>query len=368
MSKNIKNLTLPIAATTTTNGSLELPSPKHPNDVSSTEHLELQLSKLELDEQQRQRMKSFLSQKQKVGELCEDDFEKIGELGAGNGGVVTKVLHKLSGLIMARKMIHLEVKPAVKKQIIRELKILHECNSPFIVGFYGAFYSDGEISICMEYMDGGSLDLVIKRYGRIPESILGRITSAVLRGLAYLRDKHNIIHRDVKPSNILVNSRGEIKICDFGVSGQLIDSMANSFVGTRSYMSPERLQGTHYSIASDIWSLGLSLVEMAVGGYPIPPAGHCSETRNAAPGAMAIFELLNYIVNEPPPKLPPNQFSPEFEDVVNRCLQKDPNARADLNTLMNDRWVRRWEDANIDMSGWVQKTMENQTPSDKSSG
>lgn len=93
------------------------------------------------------------------------------------------------------QMIHLEVKPAVKKQIIRELKILHECNSPFIVGFYGAFYSDGEISICMEYMDGGSLDLVIKRYGRIPESILGRITSAVLRGLAYLRDKHNIIHR-----------------------------------------------------------------------------------------------------------------------------------------------------------------------------
>lgn len=59
----------------------------------------------------------------------------------------------------------------------------------------------------------------------------------VLKGLSYLRDKHAIMHRDVKPSNILVNSAGEIKICDFGVSGQLIDSMANSFVGTRSYMS-----------------------------------------------------------------------------------------------------------------------------------
>jgi serine/threonine protein kinase len=92
-----------------------------------------------------------------------------------------------------------------------------------------------------------------------------------LKGLRYLREKHQIIHRDVKPSNILVNSSGDIKICDFGVSGQLIDSMANSFVGTRSYMSPERLQGTNYSVQSDIWSLGLSLVEMALGMYPIPP-------------------------------------------------------------------------------------------------
>ena len=110
-------------------------------------------------------------------------------------------------------------------------------------------------------MDGGSLDLILKKAGRIPEPYLGKITTAVsstvfiikfentvktpffmfiqqvLKGLSYLRDKHQIIHRDVKPSNILVNSRGEIKICDFGVSGQLIDSMANSFVGTRSYMS-----------------------------------------------------------------------------------------------------------------------------------
>ncbi len=75
-----------------------------------------------------------------MGELSDDDFDKLGELGAGNGGVVTRVRHRPSGLIMARKLIHLEVKPAIKKQIIRELKVLHECNSPHIVGFYGAFY------------------------------------------------------------------------------------------------------------------------------------------------------------------------------------------------------------------------------------
>jgi mitogen-activated protein kinase kinase 1 len=98
------------------------------------------LEELEMDEPQRKRMKVFLVQKQKVGDLCSEDFEKLGELGAGNGGVVLKVRHKRSNTIMARKLIHLEVKPAIRNQIIRELKVLHECNSPHIVGFYGAFY------------------------------------------------------------------------------------------------------------------------------------------------------------------------------------------------------------------------------------
>lgn len=205
---------------------------------SSIDNLTARLEELDMDDTQRKRIEVFLCQKEKIGgDLGDDDFEKLGELGSGNGGVVMKVKHKSSGLIMARKLIHLEVKPAIKKQIIRELKVLHECNFAHIVGFYGAFYSDGEISICMEYMDAGSLDLILKKAGRIPENILGKITLAVLKGLSYLRDKHAIMHRDVKPSNILVNSNGEIKICDFGVSGQLIDSMANSFVGTRSYMS-----------------------------------------------------------------------------------------------------------------------------------
>jgi len=360
MSKNKLNLTLPTGATSS-NGSAEPPSPRNPNEIASLELLELRLSELELDDQQKQRMRFFLCQKQKVGELCDEDFEKLGELGAGNGGVVAKVLHRPTGLIMARKMIHLEVKPAVKKQIVRELKVLHECNSPFIVGFYGAFYSDGEISICMEYMDAGSLDLVLKRCDRIPENVLGKITLAVLKGLAYLRDKHNIIHRDVKPSNILVSSRGEIKICDFGVSGQLIDSMANSFVGTRSYMSPERLQGTHYSVASDIWSLGLSLVEMALGVYPIPPPNHSNRAKGGGSG-MAIFELLNYIVNEPPPELPAGQFTPDFCNFISRCLQKDPNSRADLNSLMSHQWIKHWEQENVDIPGWIQKIMETMTP------
>lgn len=358
----------------------------------------MQLKELDIDDQQRERLEEFLCQKQKVGELLEEDFEKLGELGAGNGGVVTRVLHKPTDLIMAKKLIHLEIKPAVRNQIIRELKVLHECNSPDIVGYYGAFYSDGEISICMEYMDGGSLDLILKKAGRIPEPILGVINISVLKGLSYLRERHQIIHRDVKPSNILVNSRGEIKICDFGVSGQLIDSMANSFVGTRSYMAPERLQGTHYSVQSDIWSLGLSMVEMAIGRYPVPPpdprdlssifgdkgSEEHSEaartvlrgkvTRNSfvcpagadGPRPMAIFELLDYIVNEPPPTLPKGRFSDEFVDFVERCLKKNPADRADLQSLVNHAFVKKYESSDIDIGHWVCDVM-NIKPGSRSS-
>nr|CAG4644901.1 EOG090X08J3 [Leptodora kindtii] len=382
------------AAKSLTQASVVIPSVIDSGNTTTMGHttleaLQRQLEELDIDDLQRQRLQVFLLQKQKVGELSDDDFDKLGELGAGNGGVVTRVRHIPSGLIMARKLIHLEVKPAIKKQIIRELKILHECNSPHIVGFYGAFYSDGEISICMEYMDGGSLDLLLKKATRIPEPFLGKITTAVLKGLSYLRDKHQIIHRDVKPSNILVNSRGEIKICDFGVSGQLIDSMANSFVGTRSYMSPERLQGTHYSIQSDVWSLGLSLVEMAIGMYPIPPPdpqilanifgpkfsedpenmiqspssrsprqSHFPGGASNGPRPMAIFELLDYIVNEPPPKLPSGVFSSEFKDFVDRCLKKNPAERPALRTLMGHEWVKRWESENVDIAGWVCLTIK----------
>ena len=278
--------------------------------------LEKKMEEVKIDDAQRKRLDDFITQKQKVGLMDnaqKGDFQKVAELGAGNGGVVHLVCHKASGLEMALKLIHLEVKPAIQKQIMRELKVLHDCSSPYIVGFYGAFSSDGEISICMENMDAGSLDLVMKKAQKIPEEILGIVSRSVILGLKYLRETHKIIHRDVKPSNILVNSRGEIKLCDFGVSGQLIDSMANSFVGTRSYMAPERLQGSKYTVLSDIWSLGLSLIEMAIGRYPIPPlnstqissifdrdsgSGKPQNVHIDGPRPMAIFELLDYIVNE----------------------------------------------------------------------
>ena len=89
-------------------------------------------------------------------DLRSEDLEMIRELGSGNGGTVSKVRDTGRNIVMARKIIHVEAKKEVRKRIVRELQIMHECNSPYIVSFYGAFMNDsGDVTMCMEYMDVG---------------------------------------------------------------------------------------------------------------------------------------------------------------------------------------------------------------------
>ncbi|CAG8715028.1 3173_t:CDS:2, partial [Ambispora leptoticha] len=233
-------------------------------------------------------------------------------------------------------IIHIDAKPNVRKQILRELHILHDCKSPYIVSFYGAFMNDGDASMCMEYMDVG-------KNGAIPLDILGKITHSVLEGLNYLYQCHQIIHRDVKPSNILVNSKGQIKICDFGVSGELINSVADTFVGTSHYMSPERIQGSPYTVRSDVWSLGITLMELAIGRFPFPPDG----------SQLTVLELLQHIVNEPPPALPAGEFPPDFENLVQQCLIKDVDKRPVPHDLLQHRYVRASAQSQVNVEAWA---------------
>lgn len=183
----------------------------------------------------------------------------------------------MSGRVMAMKEIRLELEEAKFTTILKELVILHECSSPYIIDFYGAFFQEGAVYMCIEYMDGGSIDKIYA--GGIPENVLKKITYSTIMGLKSLKEEHNIIHRDVKPTNILVNTRGQVKICDFGVSGNLVASIAKTNIGCQSYMAPERISGGGmvagadgtYSVQSDIWSLGLTIIECAMGKYPYPP-------------------------------------------------------------------------------------------------
>ncbi|KAG0175394.1 MAP kinase kinase (MEK) [Apophysomyces sp. BC1034] len=276
-------------------------------------------------------------------DLRPEDFKSVDELGRGNGGTVCKVLHVRTNTVMARKIIHVEANINVRKQIMRELQFMHDCNSRHIVSFYGAFMNGGDISICMEYMDVGSLDQIYKRHGPVPMDVLKKIAYAIVDGLIYLYDEHRIIHRDLKPSNVLVNSQGQIKLCDFGVSGQLINSVADTFVGTSSYMSPERIMGSPYSVKSDVWSLGITLMELALGRFPFPPDGN----------PLSIFELLQHIVHEPVPTFPPGKYPRVLTDFVDKCLIKDVERRATPSDLMKHEYLISASEK-VDLEKWAQ--------------
>jgi len=219
-----------------------------------------------------------------------------------------------------------------------ELDVLHRCTSPYIVDFYGAFFQEGAVYICMEFMDGGSIDKLY--HEGIPENVLRKITLATTMGLKSLKDEHNIIHRDVKPTNILINTKGQIKICDFGVSGNLVASIAKTNIGCQSYMAPERISsggvaqaganpgGGTYSVQSDIWSLGLTIIECALGRYPYPP-----DTYNN------IFSQLSAIVDGEPPDLPQEGYSDAARNFVSGCLNKIPNLRPTYAMLLQHAWL-----------------------------
>ncbi|KAI9849086.1 MAG: MAP kinase kinase (MEK) [Sclerophora amabilis] len=293
-------------------------------------------------------------------DLRSEDLIVLKELGAGNGGTVSKVIHAATRVVMARKVIHVEAKKEVRKQIVRELHVMHDCNSPYIVSWYGAFLNDsGDVIMCMEYMDCGSLDRISRDFGPVRVDVLGKIAEAVLGGLTYLYNVHRIMHRDVKPSNVLVNSQGSIKLCDFGVSGELVNSIADTFVGTSTYMAPERIQGAKYSVKSDVWSVGLTLMELAIGRFPFDSSENDAGERASA-GPTGILDLLQSIVHEPAPKLPKSDAFPSIlDEMIEKCLLKDPDHRPTPQQLYEkDPFLQAAKRTKVDLEGWAISLLE----------
>ncbi|XP_054572075.1 dual specificity mitogen-activated protein kinase kinase 5 isoform X5 [Eptesicus fuscus] len=281
------------------------------------------------------------------GQMNEQDIRYRDTLGHGNGGTVYKAYHVPSGKILAVKVILLDITLELQKQIMSELEILYKCDSSYIIGFYGAFFVENRISICTEFMDGGSLDV----YRKIPEHVLGRIAVAVVKGLTYLWSL-KILHRDVKPSNMLVNTRGQVKLCDFGVSTQLVNSIAKTYVGTNAYMAPERISGEQYGIHSDVWSLGISFMELALGRFPYPQI-----QKNQ--GSLMPLQLLQCIVDEDSPVLPVGEFSEPFVHFITQCMRKQPKERPAPEELMGHPFIVQFNDGNAAVvSMWVCRALE----------
>ncbi|XP_052276707.1 dual specificity mitogen-activated protein kinase kinase 5-like isoform X2 [Dreissena polymorpha] len=280
------------------------------------------------------------------GTINVHDLQQVELIGHGNGGEVYKALYVPSRTLMAVKVIQLDVDIEVQKTILAELDILCKCNSEAIIGFYGAYFIENRISICTEYMDGGSLD----QYGRIPEEILCRMAVRIVQGLLYMWSL-KILHRDIKPSNILVNTRGDVKLCDFGVSTQLVKSIAMTFVGTNVYMSPERIKAENYGAPSEIWSLGVTLFELATGKFPFKEILMAEN-----PGTV-----MNVIIEGNTPVLPQDVFSPELSDFVARCMQKDAIRRITHQDVLSHPLIKKYGcDANICkvLSAWITSQLQ----------
>lgn len=232
--------------------------------------------------------------------------------------------------------------PAEHRRMMMDLDVsMRLSNFPYTIQFYGALFEEGDVWLCMELMTT-SLDKFYKQIitdnekngtnTNIPEHVLGTIAFSVVKALDYLHTSLKVIHRDVKPSNILVNKDGTVKLCDFGISGQLVDSYAKTMsAGCKPYMAPERISSAHsgkgYDIRSDVWSLGITIVELACLAYPY--------AKWKTP-----FDQLKAVVCQNSPTIPPEMgYTDTFASFVGVCLMKDTKDRPKYKELLTHSFL-----------------------------
>ncbi|KAJ6800054.1 mitogen-activated protein kinase kinase 3 isoform X4 [Iris pallida] len=271
------------------------------------------------------------------------EMHTFGAISHGGSSVVHRAIHVPIHRILALKKINIFEKEK-RQQLLNEIRTLCEaCCFQGLVEFQGAFYApgSGQISIALEYMDGGSLADVIRLQKSIPETVLSHIFQKLLIALNYLHSERHLVHRDIKPANLLMNLKGEAKITDFGISAYLDNavSMCGGFVGTVTYMSPERLRNEKYSYSADIWSIGLAIFECGSGKYPY--------TANDGPA-----DVMLQILYDPLPT-PGDSFSPEFCSFVDDCLQKDPDARPTVEELLSHPFIKKYEKETVDLAKYI---------------
>ncbi|RKF81182.1 Serine/threonine-protein kinase STE11 [Golovinomyces cichoracearum] len=269
-------------------------SPSYFEDGSSLRDISQALN--DDGEEEDSELQSFLA-----GDSWDDSKWMKGALiGQGSFGSVYLALHAVTGELLAVKQVETPspgancANDARKKSMIdalkREISLLRDLQHPNIVQYLGASSSADNLNIFLEYVPGGSVQTMLNSYGALREPLIRNFVRQIVTGLAYLHGRE-IIHRDIKGANILVDNKGGIKISDFGISKKIeASNLLNgagsnknrpSLQGSVFWMAPEVVKQTSYTRKADIWSLGCLVVEMMTGTHPFPD---CSQLQ-------AIFKI-----------------------------------------------------------------------------
>ncbi|KAJ2449211.1 Protein kinase of the Mitotic Exit Network [Coemansia sp. RSA 2424] len=259
-----------------------------------------------------------------------DDARRIGEyqlgdiIGKGAAGSVYRGLNLRTGGVVAIKQIRKEGFSSYDEieAARKEIDVLRDLNHRNIVKYIGYEQTEQELDIILEYCEGGSLQNILRKFSKFPENLVGVYVAQILDGLSYLHS-NAILHRDIKPGNILLVKEGVVKLADFGVAR--IQNGLDTVVGSPYWIAPEVLQLKGATSASDIWSLGCTIVQLVDGKAPYQDL----------PPMAAMFRIGQ---DEHPPF--PSNISPQLRDFLSKCLVHVPSARASADELRQHEWIR----------------------------
>ncbi|EAY15925.1 STE family protein kinase [Trichomonas vaginalis G3] len=289
--------------------------------------------------------------------LSLDWYEIKERIGRGGTSEVFSAVCLDNNEVVSIKKIDLETGQIELDYLRQEVSYWSSMQHKNIISYYGSFIEGPNIYILMSYCSAGSLYDILRIHmpNGLPNEIqIATILKGTLNALDYIHSSGQI-HRDVKPGNILIEGNGVVKIGDFGVSTRLFEegqrrSFRFTVAGTPCYMAPEVLiEEEGYTEKADIWSLGITAIELATGDAPY--------------STLNEMEIMMKIINLPPPSLPSNsKYSPEFIDFISKCLQTDPNNRWTAKELLSHPFIQKARD-----NEYLQKTLISKLPSIASS-
>ncbi|KAI6191679.1 Dual specificity mitogen-activated protein kinase kinase 7 [Aphelenchoides bicaudatus] len=260
-----------------------------------------------------------------------DQIRILSTLGSGTCGTVHRVC--LNSRIMAEKEMKRTDNKEETKRIFMDLDVVRKSNAcPYIVQCYGYIITEDHLKIYMELMSTCAEKLLHRLNAGFPEEIIGKITLGVANALIFLKEKLSLMHRDIKPSNILLNHNGNVKLCDFGISGQLIDSNAASMsTGCIGYLAPERTNMERKQMFG-VWALLWS----------------------------------TWLGKSPPPKITQEEgFSAEFCSFVEQCLHIEASQRPRFKDLLMLDFLVKAAKSNTDVGQWVFEVLADDSPPNK---